>query len=174
MLFVGCADRVPAFCANVHAIPGATDSTSIGTSLAIHGKSFGPQKAMLFVGCADRASPIPGATDSTSIGPSLDILSSRSVLEKLCFSSAAPTGCLHSARMCMPSLARQIRLGYAPVSTSCRAVRSSKSYAFRRLRRPDLTHPWRDRFDFDRHQPRRSSRQAQLGVVQSGNEADAS
>ena len=43
----------------VHAVPGASLSTSINPSLAIHGKSFGPQEAMLLVGCADRASPSP-------------------------------------------------------------------------------------------------------------------
>ncbi len=43
----------------VPAIPGARLSTSINPSLAIHGKSFGPQEAALLVGCADRASPMP-------------------------------------------------------------------------------------------------------------------
>ena len=60
---------------------------------------FGPRKALLFVGCADRVRAfcwglhaIPGADLVASIGPSLDVLSSRSALEKRCFSSAAPTG----------------------------------------------------------------------------------
>ena len=39
----------------------------------------------------------------------------------------------------MPSLAQIIGLRLAPASTSCRAVRPSKSDAFRRLRRPGLT-----------------------------------
>ena len=107
---------------------------------------FGPRKALLFVGYADRVRAfcwglhaIPGADLVASIGPSLDVLSSRSALEKRCFSSATPTGCVHSVGVCMPSLARIWWLRLAPVSTSCRAVRPSKSVAFRRLRRPGLT-----------------------------------
>ena len=42
----------------VHAIPGATLVVSPTPSLAIHGKSFGPQEALLLVGYADRASPM--------------------------------------------------------------------------------------------------------------------
>ena len=70
---VGCSGRreyVPltAFDWFVHAIPGATLVASLTPSLAIHGKSFGPQKALLFVGCADRASPMsrtPAAPHAT-------------------------------------------------------------------------------------------------------------
>jgi len=47
----------PAFCQFMQAILGATLLASTGPSLAIHGKPFGPRKAALFVGCADRASP---------------------------------------------------------------------------------------------------------------------
>ena len=43
----------------VQAIPGATLVASLTPGLAIHGKSFGPQEALLLVGCADRASPMP-------------------------------------------------------------------------------------------------------------------
>ena len=46
-------------CRVVPAIPGAAFATSPNPGLAIRGKSFGPQKALLFVGCADRASPMP-------------------------------------------------------------------------------------------------------------------
>ena len=133
---------------------------------------FGPRKALLFVGCADRVRAfcwglhaIPGADLVASIGPSLDVLSSRSALEKRCFSSAAPTGCVHSVGVCMPSLARIWWLRLAPVSTSCRAVRPSKSVAFRRLRRPGLTHPWRYCIDFDWAQSCQSCHRAQLGVA---------
>ena len=42
---------------DVQAIPGATIVVSPNPSLAIHGESFGPQKASLFVGFADRVSP---------------------------------------------------------------------------------------------------------------------
>ena len=41
----------------LHAIPGATSVASLTPSLDIHVEPFGPQKALLFVGCADRASP---------------------------------------------------------------------------------------------------------------------
>ncbi len=57
LLFVGFADRVPAFCWIVHAIPGATPLVSPIPSLDILVEPFGPQKALLFVGFADRASP---------------------------------------------------------------------------------------------------------------------
>ncbi len=47
----------PAFRHTAHAIHGATLTTPTDPSLAIHGKPFGPRKAMLFVCFADRASP---------------------------------------------------------------------------------------------------------------------
>ncbi len=60
--------------------------------LAIHGAAFRLSKAALLIGCADQPSPIHGAALLASIGPGLDILSSRSALEKRCFSSAPQTG----------------------------------------------------------------------------------
>ena len=52
----------------------------------------------------------------------------------------------------MPSMARRFWLRLAPVSTSCRAVRPSKSIAFRLLRRPGLT---LSRTPAERHPARR-------------------
>ncbi len=40
--------------------PWRNCSTSIHPKLALHGKSCGPRKAALFVGCAERASPTSG------------------------------------------------------------------------------------------------------------------
>jgi len=48
----------PAFWRVVHAIPGAALLASTGPGLAIHGKPFGPRKALLFVCFADRATCI--------------------------------------------------------------------------------------------------------------------
>ncbi len=82
----------PAFWQGVLAIHGAALLASTGPGLAIHGKAFRLSKAALLIGCADQPSPIHGAALPASIGPGLDILSSRSALEKRCFSSASQTG----------------------------------------------------------------------------------
>ncbi len=50
--------------------PWRDREASLTPSLAIHGKSFGPRKALLFVGFADRASPILGAKVLASLTPS--------------------------------------------------------------------------------------------------------
>ncbi len=52
-----------------------------------------------------------------------------------------------------------------------RVVRPSKSFAFRRLCRPSLTHPWRDFSGFANHQPCRSGHRAQLGGARPAHEA---
>lgn len=40
-----------------HAVPGETTMESPDHGLAIHGESFGPSKALLLIGFAERPSP---------------------------------------------------------------------------------------------------------------------
>ena len=116
---------------------------------------FGPQEALLLVGCADRASPIHGGTVLASTGPSLaspatehssvslgtaheatlrkrlpSPLASRSALKKRCFLSAAPTGCVHPDWMCMPSLAGLYWLRLAPALPSMASRSALKKRCF--------------------------------------------
>ncbi len=94
------------------------------SSLAILGKSFGPQKATLFVGCADRASPIPGATAGLRQPPALPVQPSSIARRR--------SGCARSWRFANACLA--LGKSFGPQKAT-----------LRRLRRPGLTHPWRNR-----------------------------
>ena len=117
--FVGCADRVLALDLVCARHPWRDREASLTPSLAIHGKSFGPRKALLFVGFADRASPIHGATSQALPNPSLAVPATE-----------------HS------SVALGLRTKLRFVNACPRpwqVVRSSKSFAFSRLRRPGLT-----------------------------------
>ena len=118
---------------DVQAIPGATIVVSPNPSLAIHGESFGPQKASLFVGFADRVSPSlvfkTSAFNRSATPPAGGNLTIFPVEEYFRFKSGCAS---HPWRDYCGFAKPQPRHPW-------RVVRPSKSFAFRRLRRPGLT-----------------------------------
>ncbi len=156
----------PAFWQGVLAIHGAALPASTGPGLAIHGKAFRLSKAALLIGCADQPSPIHGAALLASIGPSLDIhvepfvrppstarwrsvcarscasqtlaLAPRKAMLFVCFADRAT--CILARCACHPWRGAS-GFDWSQSRHPCRAVRPSKSDAFRLLRRPGLTLP---------------------------------